>query len=145
MASSKVIQYAPNVEFQIKSVDITKNNVVGNFSYPKGFPAYKGVVKYLQNCFLSTAFTKTPSVIYHDLLRKFWCTSRVEKPDVTKEATIKFSVLNGKKTLSLDYKTFIKATGLDYTETFVTLPKAEEVTALLLELAPYDKQHPELT
>lgn len=93
MASSKAITYAPNVEFQVESVDMTKNNVVGNFVYPEGFPAYKGVVKFLQNCFLTTAFTKTPSVIYHDLLREFWCTSRVEKPDVTKEAIIKFPVL----------------------------------------------------
>lgn len=124
---------------------MTKNNVVGNFPYPEGFLAYKGVVKYLQNCFLTTAFTKTPSVIYHDLLREFWCTFVVEKPDVTKDAIIKFSVLNGKKTLSLNYKTFIKATGLDFSETFETQPKADEVTALLLELGPHDKQHLDMT
>lgn len=57
MPSSKVDPYAPNVEFQIESVDMAKNNVVGNFAYPKTFPAYTDVVKYLQNCFLATAFT----------------------------------------------------------------------------------------
>ena len=60
MASSKAVTYAPNVEFQIEGVDLTKNNVVGNFSYPEGFPEYRDVVKYLQNCFLTTAFTKPP-------------------------------------------------------------------------------------
>ena len=38
MDSSKVIKYAPNVDFQMESVDLTKNNVVGNFAYPEGFP-----------------------------------------------------------------------------------------------------------
>ena len=60
MASSKVIKYAPNVYFQMESVELTKNNVVGNFAYPQGFPEYRDVVKFLQNCFLTTTFTKTP-------------------------------------------------------------------------------------
>ena len=102
MASSKVIKYAPNVDFQLESVDLTKNNVVGNFAYPEGFPEYRDVVKFLQNCFLTTTFTKTPSVIYHDYLREFWCTAVVENPDAPKEAKIRFSVKNGTKFLTLN-------------------------------------------
>jgi hypothetical protein len=60
MASSRVIKYAPNVDFQMESVDLIKNNVVGNFAYPEGFPEYRDVVKFLLNCFLTTTFTKTP-------------------------------------------------------------------------------------
>ena len=63
MASSKAITYAPNVEYQMESMTLTKKNVVGNFAYHEGFPDYRAVVKYLQNYFLSTAFTKTP--LYH--------------------------------------------------------------------------------
>ena len=144
MASSKVITYAPNVEFQMESVDLTKNNVVGNFAYPEGFPTYRDVVKYLQNCFLTTTFTKNPSVIYHDILREFWCNAVVTKPDVAKDATIKFSVYNGKKTFTLTYKTFLKATGLDYNENFLALPKEDEVKALLLTLEPHDRLHPDM-
>ena len=60
MASSKAVTYAPNVEFQIEGVDLTKNNVVRNFSFPEGFPEYREVVKFLQNYFLTTEFTITP-------------------------------------------------------------------------------------
>ena len=145
MASSKVIKYAPNVDFQMESVDLTKNNVVGNFAYPAGYPEYRDVVKFLQNCFLTTSFTKTPSVIYHDYLREFWCTAVVENPDAPKEAKIKFTVKNGTKSLILDYKTFVKATGLNYTQTFIAPPSDKDVKEVLLELGPYDKNHPEVT
>ena len=145
MASSRVIQYAPNVDFQVESVDLTKNNVVGNFAYPQGFPEYRDVVKYLQSCFLTTKFTKTPSVIYHDYLREFWCTAVVGNPDAPKEAKIRFSIKNGTKFLTLNYKTFVKAIGLDYAETFTAQPTEEDVRAILLELGPYDKNHPEVT
>lgn len=145
MASSKLIKYAPNVDFQMESVDLTKNNVVGNFAYPEGFPEYREVVKFLQNCFLTTTFTKTPSVIYPEYLREFWCTAVVESPDVPKEAKIKFTVKNGTKSLTLDYKTFAKATGLDYTQTFVVPPSDKDVKEVLLTLGPYDKLHPEVS
>lgn len=102
-------------------------------------------MKYLQNCFLTTTFTKPPSVIYHDYLREFWCTAVVENPDAPKEAKIRFSVKNGTMFLTLDYKTFVKATGLDYTETFTAQPTEKEVNEILLELGPYDKIHPEVT
>ena len=52
---------------------------------------------------------------------------------------------NGTKSLTLNYKTFVKATGLDYTETFAAHPKEEEVKAILLERGPYDKLHPDVT
>ena len=68
----------------------------------------------------------------------------VTKPDVAKEATIDFSVYNGKKKLTLNYKTFLKATGLDYTENFAPLPKEDEVKALLLTLGPHDRFHPDV-
>ena len=117
---------------------------MGNFAYPEGFPAYRDVVKYLENYFLTTAFKKTPPVIYHDFLREFWCTAVVTKPDVAKETIIQFSVFNGKKNLTLNYKTFLKATGLDYTKNFAPLPLEDEVKALLLELGPFDRHHPEM-
>ena len=145
MASSKAITYAPNVDFTMESVDLTKNNVVGNFAYPEGFPNYRDVVKYLQNCFLSTAFTKTPSIIYHEYLREFWCTTVVVNPDVPKNATIKFTVKHGTKPLMLNYKTFVKATCLDYTVNFAAQPKEDDAKTLVLELGPYDKFHPDVT
>ena len=145
MASSKVIKYAPNVEFPMESVDLTKNNVVRNFAYPEGFPNNRDVVKYLQNCFLSTTFKETPSIIYHDYLSEFWSTTVVENPDVPKDATIKFTVKHGTKSLKLTYKTSIKASGPSYTVHFDAQPKDEDVKAILLELGPYDKFHPDVT
>ena len=102
MATSKAITYIPNVKFKLESLDMTKNNDVWNFAYPENFPIYKDMVKYLQNCFLSTTFNKTPSVIYNDYLRDFWCTAVVTNPDVTKDSIINFTVKNGRKTLSFD-------------------------------------------
>ena len=52
---------------------------------------------------------------------------------------------NGSKTLSFGYKTFLKATGLDFTETFAPQPQGDEVSNLLLELGPFDKNHPNVT
>ena len=69
----------------------------------------------------------------------------VENPDAPKEAKIRFSVKNGTKFLTLDYKTFVKATGLDFAETFAKPPTEEDVKELLLTLGPYDKVHPEVT
>nr|GEX41653.1 hypothetical protein [Tanacetum cinerariifolium] len=75
------------------------------------------------NCPLVEAFTKTPLVVYRNLLREFWCTAIATNPNVPtddsevrplKEYTIKFSVMNGKKPLTIDFKTFIEFTGLDY-------------------------------
>ncbi|GKF24750.1 hypothetical protein Tco_0077072 [Tanacetum coccineum] len=75
------------------------------------------------NCPLDEDFTKIPSVVYQNLLREFWCTAIATHPNPPtddfevrplKEYKIKFSVMNGKKPLTLDYKTFVESTGLDY-------------------------------
>lgn len=78
-------------------------------------------------------------------MREFWCTAVVTNPDAPKEATIRFSVKNGTKFLTLNYKTFVKATGLDFAETFAKPPTEEEVRELLLTLGPYDKNHPDVS
>ena len=69
----------------------------------------------------------------------------VENPDVPKNATIKFTVKHGTKPLMLNYKTFIKATSLDYIVNFAAQPKEDDVKAILLELGPYDKFHLDVT
>ena len=145
MASSNAITLAPNVNFPMEGVDMTKNNVVGNFHYPQQYEGYKDVVKYLHNCFLATAFTKTPSVIYHDYLKEFWCTATATSPKDTRESIITFTVMNGKKPLSLDYKTFLKATGLDFAQTFEANPTDQEIKAEMLFLAPHDAKRPTLS
>ncbi|GJY21730.1 hypothetical protein Tco_0394296 [Tanacetum coccineum] len=62
-------------------------------------------------------------MLYQNFLREFWCTVIVSDlhPPIDsfearppKEFIIKFSVMNGKKPLTLDYKTFCESTGLDY-------------------------------
>ncbi|GJX98487.1 hypothetical protein Tco_0355506 [Tanacetum coccineum] len=68
-------------------------------------------------------FTRTPSVIYQNFLREFWCTAIAYDPSPPandyevrplKEFKIKFSMMNGKKPLTLDFKTFTESTGLNY-------------------------------
>ena len=54
----------------------------------------------------------------------------VDNPDVPKDATIRLTVKHGSKSLKLTYKTFIKATGLDYTVNFAAQPKEDDVTIL---------------
>ena len=142
MASSNAITTAPNVSFTMEGVDLTKNNVVGNFHYPQQYAGYKDVVKYLQNCFLATAFTTTPEVIYNDYLREFWCTATATSPKDTKESIITFTVMNGTKTLSLNYKTFINATGLNFVENFEANPTDQEIKAEMLFLGPHDVRRP---
>ncbi|GJU41284.1 hypothetical protein Tco_1194241 [Tanacetum coccineum] len=62
---------------------------------------------------LTTAFKKTPSVLYQNILREFWCSVVVEDPKPQKndfearplkEFIIKFIVMNDKKPLTLDLK-----------------------------------------
>ncbi|GJZ88319.1 retrovirus-related pol polyprotein from transposon TNT 1-94 [Tanacetum coccineum] len=69
------------------------------------------------------AFTKTPKVLYHNFLKEFWSTTIPYDPNPhadnsearpLKEYKIKFLVMNGKKPLTLDYKTFVQSTCLDY-------------------------------
>ncbi|GKB79408.1 hypothetical protein Tco_0946303, partial [Tanacetum coccineum] len=53
-----------------------------------------------------------------------------------KEYKFKFSVINGKKPLNFDYKTFFKSTGLDYAKgTYVSHPYPEVVKAELAKIA----------
>ena len=65
-------------------------------------------------------------------------------PEDTKDSIITFSVMNGRRTLSLDYPTFIKATGLDFTEKFEPHPTDTEVKAELLLLGPHDPKQPDV-
>ncbi|GJT33184.1 hypothetical protein Tco_0923603 [Tanacetum coccineum] len=124
MAAEKTIKFAPQCgDWTVDTVIFHGNNYVENFNYPQSAPAYKQICKFLLNCPLAEAFTKAPSVIYTNLLREFRCTAMVYNPEPPmdnymarplKEYKIKFLVMNGKKPLNLDYKTFLKATGLDY-------------------------------
>ncbi|GJR78264.1 hypothetical protein Tco_0149049 [Tanacetum coccineum] len=94
---------------------------------------------------LVEAFTKTPSVLYQNFLKEFWCTTVVEDPNPLeddsevrplKEFVIKFIVMNGKKPLTLDYKTFCESTGLDYNKgNYVAHPFLEAVKAELAKIA----------
>ncbi|GJY79000.1 hypothetical protein Tco_0484801 [Tanacetum coccineum] len=100
----------------IDDVGFQTNNVVGNFKYPPNVPAYKPIIKFLLNCPWNKAFTNCPSVVYQNFLREFWSTAVAfdpEKPPL-REFLIKFSVLNGQRPLTLDFKTFCSTTGLDY-------------------------------
>nr|GEV20234.1 retrovirus-related Pol polyprotein from transposon TNT 1-94 [Tanacetum cinerariifolium] len=71
--------------------------------------------------------------------KKFWCTAIAYDPNPPindsearplKEYLIKFLVMNGKKPLILDYKTFVVYTGLDYAKgIYVSHPSPEAVKA----------------
>ncbi|GKA06916.1 hypothetical protein Tco_0686140 [Tanacetum coccineum] len=96
------------------------------------------------NCPLAEAFTKSPSVVYQNLLKKFWCTAIAyhlnpltndSEAHPLKEYLIKFLVMNGKKPLTLDFKTFTESTGLDYAKgKYVSHPSTEEVKAELAKI-----------
>nr|GEU39361.1 hypothetical protein [Tanacetum cinerariifolium] len=72
---------------------------------------------------------------------EFWCTAIAYDPNPhadksearhLKEYKIKFTVKNGKKPLTLDYKTFVETTGLDYNQgTYVSHPSPKAVNAEL--------------
>ncbi|GJX88008.1 hypothetical protein Tco_0340022, partial [Tanacetum coccineum] len=62
-------------------------------------------------------------IVYQSFLREFWSTvgafdpfSSTDEPEKRplKEFLIKFSVLNGQRPLTLDFKTFCSSTSLDY-------------------------------
>ncbi|GKB89387.1 retrovirus-related pol polyprotein from transposon TNT 1-94, partial [Tanacetum coccineum] len=107
-------------------------------------PAYHEIYKYLINCPLAEAFTKTSSVVYQNLLREFWCiviTHDLNPPindseaRPLKEYLIKFLVMNGKKPLILNYKTFVESIGLDYSKgTYVSHPFPDAVKAKLAKI-----------
>ncbi|GJU11733.1 retrovirus-related pol polyprotein from transposon TNT 1-94 [Tanacetum coccineum] len=75
------------------------------------------------------------------LPQKFWCTAIAYDPHPPandsevlplKEYKIKFTVINGKKSLTLHFKTFVESTGLDYNKgTYVSHPSLEAMKAEL--------------
>ncbi|GJY71371.1 hypothetical protein Tco_0475074 [Tanacetum coccineum] len=82
MASNQAIKYSPQCgDLTVESLTFHNNNVVGVFSYPEFAPAYHEICKYLINCPLAEAFTKTPSVVYQNLLMEFWCTIVATHPN----------------------------------------------------------------
>ncbi|GKC53920.1 hypothetical protein Tco_1076665 [Tanacetum coccineum] len=145
MAANQAIEYVPQCgDLTIESLVFHNNNVVGNFSYPQSAPAYKEICKFLMNSPLVEAFTRTPSVIYQNFLKDFWCTAIAYDPNLPandsevrllKEFKIKFSVMNGKNPLTLDFKTFTKSTGLNYYDgTYVSHPSLDAVKAELAKI-----------
>ncbi|GKC25845.1 hypothetical protein Tco_1027995 [Tanacetum coccineum] len=72
------------------------------------------------------------SVTFHSNNFKVWCTAiaydlnlHADDSEVRalKEYKIKFTVMNGKNPLTIDFKTFCEATGLDYNKgTYMALP-----------------------
>ncbi|GKB27224.1 hypothetical protein Tco_0866625 [Tanacetum coccineum] len=80
----------------------------------------------------------------HKLPREFWCTAIAYDPNppandskvcTLKEYKIKFTVMNCKKPLTLEFKTFVESTGLDYNEgTYVSHPTLEVVKAELAKI-----------
>ncbi|GJS42948.1 hypothetical protein Tco_0567991 [Tanacetum coccineum] len=105
--------------------------------YPQTAPTYKDICKFLMNCPLAKAFTKTHSVVYQNFLKVFWCTAIAYDPNLPindskahplNEYLIKFSVMNNKKPLILDFKTFVESTGLYYAKcTYVSYPSPKAV------------------
>nr|GEU82055.1 copia protein [Tanacetum cinerariifolium] len=145
MASNQAIEYAHQCgDLTVESFVFQTNNVVGNFNYPPTIPAYKPICKFLMNCPLKTAFTKCPSVFYKNFLMEFWCTVIAYDPnppvDETKslplkEYLIRFLVMNVKKPLTLDFKTFTTSTGLDYNNgAYIAHPSPEVVKAELAKI-----------
>ncbi|GKB48754.1 hypothetical protein Tco_0899507 [Tanacetum coccineum] len=124
MEEQQTIMYAPQWNnMTVDNVVFQSNNEVGNFNYPPNVPAYKSIMKFLLNCPLNKAFTNCPSVVYQNFLREFWSTivafdpfPSTDEPEKCplKEFFIKFSVLNGQRPLTLDFKTFCSTTGLEY-------------------------------
>nr|GEU39269.1 retrovirus-related Pol polyprotein from transposon TNT 1-94 [Tanacetum cinerariifolium] len=115
-----------------------------DISYPQTAPAYIDIFKFLMNRLLAKAFTKIPSVAYQNFLREFWCTTTSYDPNPPindfearpfKEYLIKFSMMNCKKPLILEYKIFVESTGLDYAkDTYVSHPSPEAVKAKLAKI-----------
>ncbi|GJX60537.1 hypothetical protein Tco_0291927 [Tanacetum coccineum] len=124
MVEQQTIKYAPQwTNMTMDNVIFQTNNVVGNFNYPPNVPAYKPIMKFLQNCPLYNAFTNCPSMVYQNFLREFWSTAITFDPFPTtdepekrplKEFLIKFLVLNGQRHLNLDFHIFCSSTGLNY-------------------------------
>ncbi|GKD28237.1 hypothetical protein Tco_1239015 [Tanacetum coccineum] len=146
MVATQAVKYAPQCgDMTMESVQFQSNNFVGNFNYPQSVPTYKDICNFLMNCSLAEDFTKTPSPLYQNYLREFWCTvmaSDLNPPiDSSKarpyrEFIIKFTIKNGQNPLNLDYKTFCESTGLDYNNgQYVDHPSTKVVKAELAKIA----------
>ncbi|GJT82143.1 hypothetical protein Tco_1056485 [Tanacetum coccineum] len=126
-------------------VTFQTNNVMGNFNYPPNVPGYKLIMKFLLNCPLKKAFTNCPSVVYQNFLREFWSTAVAydlfPSTDETeqrplREFLIKFSFLNGKRPLTLEFNTFCSSTGLEFNNfKYVAHPTPEAVKKELGKIA----------
>ena len=138
MAVEQGLKLAPRwSNLTLGDVQFKTNNVVGNFNYPQTCPAYKDIMKFLYNCPLKIAFTSTPYIQYHNFLREFWGTAVAYDPTPStdekelrplKEFLIDFSVLDGQRKLTLDFKTFCSSTGLDYNNgVYVEHPDSADV------------------
>ncbi|GJU52641.1 hypothetical protein Tco_1226355 [Tanacetum coccineum] len=124
MTEQQTIKYAPQWTYMtVDNMIFQTNNVVGNFNYPPNVPTYKPIMNFLQNCPLYNAFTNCPSMVYQNFLREFWSTALAFDPFTStdepeklplKEFLIKFSVSNGQRPLTFDFKIFCSSTVLDY-------------------------------
>nr|GFB46174.1 hypothetical protein [Tanacetum cinerariifolium] len=95
-------------------------------------------------CPLAEAFTKSPLVVYQNLLKEFWCTAIAYHPNLPtddseicplKEYLIKFSAMSDRKPLTLDFKTLIESTRLDYAKgKYASHPSTEEVMSELAKI-----------
>ncbi|GJT09118.1 hypothetical protein Tco_0843580 [Tanacetum coccineum] len=123
MAKEQAIMYAPQWgNMTVDNVTFQTNNVIGNFDHPPNVPAYHQIINFLMNCPLKMTFTKSPSVLYQNLLRELWCTAIAYDPNPPtddsvarplSEFLIKFLVMNG-QSFTLDFNTFRSSIGLDY-------------------------------
>ncbi|GKF05808.1 hypothetical protein Tco_0036476 [Tanacetum coccineum] len=83
-------------------------------------------------------------MVHQNLLREFWCTAIASHPNSPtddskacplKEYLIKFSVMNGKKPLTLNFKTFTESTRLDYAKgKYMSRPSAEYIKVELVKI-----------
>ncbi|GJX23152.1 hypothetical protein Tco_0227597 [Tanacetum coccineum] len=146
MAEQQTIKYAPQwTNVTVDNVIFQTNNVVGNINYPPNVPAYKPIMKFLQNCPLYNAFINCPLVVYQNFLREFWSTSvafdpfpSTDEPEKRplKEFLIKFLVLNRQRHLTLDFDTFCSSTDLNYNnDKYVDHPTPEVVKKELGKIA----------
>ena len=87
MAADQGLELAPQwSSLTLDDVQFKTNNVVGNFNYPQDVSAYKEIIKFLYNCPLKNAFTKTPYIQYQNYLREFWATAVAFDPKPSTDA-----------------------------------------------------------
>ncbi|GKB59697.1 hypothetical protein Tco_0915883 [Tanacetum coccineum] len=129
--SAIVISNNPVLHSRTKHIDIRK------FQLSTKCPSLQANLQVLNELPTEKGLYKMSSVLYQNFLREFWCTEIAYDPnphaDETqsgplKEYLIKFSAMNGKKPLTLDFKTFTTSTSLDYNNgEYVAHPSPEAV------------------